>query len=453
MADQINSLVARQRAHFASGSTRAPAAREEALRALMAGLERREADIFEALYADLGKSPGESYISEIGLIRQEAAFALKHLRRWAAPRRAATPFFILPGKSAVYPEPYGLTLNISPWNYPFYLSLMPLIGALAAGNCMVLKPSRKAPASAALLEELLREALGEELAAAPRLEDGGADALLRAGFDFIFYTGSARVGKIVMAAAAERLTPVCLELGGKCPAIVLADADLARAARHIAWGKSLNAGQTCVAPDYVLAEAPVKERLAALLRGEFARFPGPQPTQNEDYTRIVSHESLERLLRLSGGRAEADFETRRMAPLLMDEARPDDPVMQEEIFGPLLPLLSVDSPEAAAALVNAGEAPLAAYIFSRSARRAGAILEQISCGGACVNDAMLHMSNPRLPFGGVGASGMGRYRGKAGFDLFSNHKSVLFKGPWPDIALRYPPYSQSRLRWIKRILR
>lgn len=445
--------VAQQRAFFSTGATRDPAFRKQALRALLHALRAAEQDVYAALERDLGKSPGESYVTELGLVLAEINYTLKHLDRWAKPRRVGTPLAALPGRSRIHPEPFGLTLNISPWNYPLQLALMPLIPALAAGNCMILKPSSKTPATSALLRRILAGALPPGLATVLTGDSALAEALLAERFDFIFYTGSARVGQSVMRAAAEHLTPLCLELGGKSPAIVLADADLEQAARRLAWGKTVNAGQTCVAPDYVLAAAPIKKRLTGLLRKEFLRFPGPDALHNPDYGRIINRDALNRLLDLSGGQAQADPDTLRMAPLLLPEAGPDDPVMREEIFGPLLPVMEVGGAEEAVAFVNGRDKPLAAYIFTGSKKTAAAILNRLPFGSGCVNDALMHMANPALPFGGVGRSGMGRYHGQAGFDLFSNLKGVLHRPTWPDLPLRYPPYSETKLRWIKRFLK
>lgn len=449
----IQTLAARQREFFAGGATLDHGFRRQALLRLREALRAHESAVSAALADDLGKSPGEAYITETGLVLNEISHTLKHLDRWARPRRAPTPLADLPGKSRVYPEPHGLTLNISPWNYPLHLALMPLIPALAAGNCMIVKPSSKAPATAALLERLIAAALPEELAAVAQGDASVAEKLLAERFDFIFYTGSARVGKSVMRAAAEHLTPICLELGGKSPAIVLADANLESAARRIAWGKAVNAGQTCIAPDYILADASVKERLVYLLKKEFGRFPGQDAAQNPGYARIVSSAALDRLLRLGGGKAIADSATRRMAPLVMPEVSPNAPVMQEEIFGPLLPVLEINSPEEAAAFVNGRGKPLAAYIFSSSHKHVQYLVRHMPFGGGCVNDTLMHMSNPALPFGGAGPSGMGRYHGQYGFELFSNLKGILHKSPNLEPPLRYPPYSPNTLRWIKKFLR
>ena len=460
-------LAAAQREFFANGATLPYSFRTSALEALLDAVTAEEKAIFDALAADLGKSAGEAYTAEVGLVRAELRFVLRHLRSWMRPLRPPTPLHALPGKSRIYREPLGLVLIIAPWNYPFQLSLMPLVGALAAGNCAILKPSSKAPATARLLGDIVGKALAPGHAAVVQGGTGAGAALLRERFDFILYTGSARVGKTVMEAAAASLTPVGLELGGKSPAIVLADADLPRAARSIAWGKTLNAGQTCIAPDYVLAARPIKAELEALLEREFARFPGPDALHNPDYCRLISLSALERLEKLAGSGAvcsgaacsgaagsgaRASRETLRMAPLIMPDAGEDDPVMREEIFGPLLPVLGIDGEDDAARFVRGRDKPLACYIFTRNDKAAARLLERLSFGGGCVNDTMLHVSSPRLPFGGVGMSGMGRYHGKAGFLLFSNEKSVLHKGGFFDPPLRYPPYSAATLAWLRRLL-
>lgn len=450
--NSITGIVAELRGFFGSGATLAADFRLDALGALHGALQEYEQDILAALQADLGKSPAEGYLSELGLVLKEIGFARKHLRRWMRPSRARIPLFAQPAYGRVYYEPFGVTLNISPWNYPFQLALMPLVSAIAAGNCMALKPSSKAPHTAEMLKKLVTMALPSGLARVVTGPDAGPE-LLRERFDFILYTGSAGVGKTVMRAAAEHLTPVCLELGGKSPAMVFADANLAQAARSIAWGKLMNAGQTCIAPDYVLAHQSIKQELQALIQAEFERFPGPDALHNAQYGRIINGLALKRLLALSGGKAQADAQTLRMAPLLMPDASPQDPVMQEEIFGPLLPVLPFSTMDEALAFVRAREKPLACYIFTRDKRLARRVIDALPFGGGCVNDTLMHMSSAYLPFGGVGGSGMGRYHGEYGFKLLSNPKGVLHKRPWPDAPLRYPPYNEGRLRLIKRFLR
>ncbi len=449
----FSAMLARQRAFFDGGATLPYERRAAALQSLLTAVTAAEDDIHAALAADLSKSAGEAYLTETGLVLAEIRFALRNLRAWMRPRRVHPPLHSFPAKSLVYREPLGVALIIAPWNYPFQLCLMPLIGAVAAGNCVLVKPSSKAPQTARVVGEIIRRAFAPGHVDMANGAAATGYALLRERFDFILYTGSARVGKTVMAAAAANLTPVCLELGGKSPAIVRADADLRRAAKSIAWGKTLNAGQTCVAPDYVLAERPVKAALESLLQEEFARFPGSNALYNPDYCRLVSPDALERLQKLGGAEVRADRQTLRMAPLVMPGVTAEDPVMQEEIFGPLLPVLGFDGEEEALAFVRRREKPLACYLFTRDAKTAERMLGRLSFGGGCVNDTMMHMSVPGLPFGGVGASGMGRYHGEAGFALFSNEKSVLRKGNWPELPLRYPPYSFKALAWIRRFLR
>ena len=448
-------MVATQRAFFESGATLPLQFRLNALKRLEQAVGDLEADIYAALAADLGKNEGEAYMTEVGLVRKEIVYVRKHLSGWMRPRRVATPLYAQPGASRIYSEPFGVTLNISPWNYPFQLALIPLIDALGAGNCMLLKPSSKTPHTVAVLREIVERAFAPEHV---HLVEGGAEAaeaLLKERFDFIFYTGSKRVGKGVMRAAGAFLTPVCLELGGKSPAVVFADANLADAARKIAWGKLLNAGQTCIAPDYLLVHKSVKAELEALLEAEFARFPGVAAVHNPAYGRIINQAAMERLAELArsaGGEAQYDLQTMRMAPLLLTSAQPDDAVMQEEIFGPLLPSLGFERSEEARQLVLSRPRPLACYLFGKDRREIADWLARVPFGGGAVNDTMLHMSSPELPFGGVGGSGMGRYHGRFGFELFSNQKGVLVKSTWFDAAWRYLPIETRGLAWLRRFL-
>ena len=453
MQQNIQAGLERQREFFRSGATRSHAFRFQALDALYETIAGREQAIEAALFADMGKSRGESWLTETGIVLAETGHARKRLKAWMRPRRARTPLALFPARSRIIPEPFGVVLVMAPWNYPLQLSLVPLINAVAAGNCVVLKPSSRAPATVAVLEKIINDVFDSRHV---RLVQGDAKtggALLEERFDFIFYTGSTRVGRTVMEAAGRGLTPVCLELGGKSPVIVCADADLELAARRIAWGKALNAGQTCVAPDYVLAHQNVKTRLVALLRENFARFPGPDALHNDRYCRIISGAAMDRLDSLAKGQAGLDRQTGRMAPLVMPDARPDDPVMQEEIFGPLLPVLSFSHVDEALGFVREREKPLACYVFSRSNEQARHMMDLLSFGGGCINDTIMHAGSHALPFGGVGASGMGRYHGKAGFELFSNMKSVVLGSSLVDPPLRYPPYSGWMLALLKRILR
>lgn len=449
---RFSDLVQEQRNFFNSGATRGFASRWQVLDKLHSLIREREKDIALSLASDLGKSPAEAYFTETGMVLAEISHCRKNLQAWMKPRRVPSPLILFPARSRIIPEPFGVCLVLAPWNYPFHLAMIPLVNALAAGNCVLLKPSAKAPATGRIVDEIISEACAPGLARVVFGDGRTGRELLRERFDFIFYTGGAQVGKEVMAAAAAGLTPVCLELGGKSPAIVLADADVRLAARRIAWGKTLNAGQTCVAPDYVLADEPVKEALVKALRAEFSAFPGPDALNNSQYCRIISKTALDRLDGLARGGAAFSRETMRMAPLVMDRAQWSDAVMQEEIFGPLLPVLPCSGPEDAVRLVRKQERPLACYVFSRDAEKAGAVLREIPCGGGCINDVAVQAGSHDIPFGGVGASGMGRYHGKAGFDLFSNLKGVVERGGWLDPPLRYPPFSDKVLPFVRRLL-
>lgn len=452
----IPELVKKQRNFFLSGATLSYEFRLASLYALHHTIKLMEANIFKSLHEDLGKSMAEAYISEVGLVLEEISFVCKNLRAWMKPRPVPNPLHTFPSKGFIYPEPFGVVLNISPWNYPFQLALVPLVNAVAAGNCVTLKPSSRTPKTAAVLKEIIKQAFAPQFVSV--VEGEGAttgDALLKEHFDFIVYTGSAAVGKKVMQAASLNLTPVCLELGGKSPAIVWADANLKHAARSIAWGKLLNAGQTCIAPDYLLVEKSVKTQLESLLQAEFERFPGlgEAGLANENYGKIINTAALQKLEGFSGGKAKIDYQNRRMLPVLLTEAQPGDAVMQEEIFGPILPVLGFEHTDEVLKLVRSGEKPLACYLFSKSKEKVDFILKHLSFGGGCVNDTMLHTSSPHLPFGGVGHSGMGRYHGKYGFDLFSNMKGILHKKTWLDIPLRYLPISERAFSCLKRLLK
>lgn len=446
----------RQRQFFRSGVTLNISRRKEMLRALLREMERREEDLLAALHADLGKAPFEGYMTELGMVREEIRFHLKHLDHWARDKRVPTPLSQFPARSIRHPEPYGVVLIMAPWNYPIQLSLEPLIGAISAGNCAVLKPSAYAPACSHALKELISACLPDNWVTV--VEGGRAEnqALLEQPFDYIFFTGSVAVGRHVMEMAARNLTPVTLELGGKSPVIVTADADLPLAARRIIFGKLLNAGQTCVAPDYLLVERSVQEKLTELLQQEIIHFLGQTPLEHPDYPRIVNEKHLHRLEGLlTGGRVVCGGTVKdgRIAPTLMDQLEPDAPVMQEEIFGPILPILPFDTLEEAMDFVAKRPKPLALYLFSRDKGVQKKVLTRLSFGGGCLNDTIVHLTSPHLPFGGVGASGMGSYHGKASFATFTHVKSILIRGSWPDLTLRYHPYSDKKERLLRRFLR
>ncbi|GGD38240.1 aldehyde dehydrogenase family protein [Sinisalibacter lacisalsi] len=448
--------IAPLRRHFEAGATRSLSWRRAQLKALVAMSREREGEIAAALAEDLGKSAFEAYVSEIGFIASHARHALKRLRRWARPRRRPVDLLNLPGRAWLQPEPRGVVLILAPWNYPWHLALSPLIGALAAGNCAVLKPSEFAPATSALLARLLPEYLDE---AAVRVIEGDADvaqALLAEPFDLVFFTGSTAVGRKVMQAASAHLAPVVLELGGKSPTIVTRDADLAVAARRIAWGKSVNAGQTCVAPDYLLVESAVAKPFLDALTTEFRRQLGKAPRNSRDYGRIVSRRHFDRLSAMLGEGetpfgGQTDAEALFIAPTLLRNLPADAAAMNEEIFGPILPVIEVESIDAAIAHVRAGPKPLALYLFSKNRDTQRRVIAETSSGSVLINDVMMQVSPPGLPFGGVGASGMGTYHGAASFDSFSHLKPVLRKWTWGDIAVRYPPYSARARRWLRRL--
>lgn len=453
----IPELAAAQRRFFNSGRTRSVAFREEQLRRLQAGLRAEEKTLLAALKQDLNKSAGEAYMTELGIVYDELSFALKHLRRWAKPKGVRLPLFQFPASGCILPEPYGTALLIAPWNYPVQLTLNPLIAALAAGNCAVVKPSAYAPAVSAALAKLLSNIFP---AAYVAVVEGGRQEnaeLLEQKWDTIFFTGSVAVGRAVMQAASRHLTPVSLELGGKSPVIVDATANLKLAARRILWGKTINAGQTCVAPDYVLADNRVKAALVREMERQLRFLWGRHPLEKAEYPRIVNQKHFERLMGLMAGEhaavgGECDAAALRIAPTVLDRVTPASPVMQEEIFGPLLPVIGFDSLDEAIRFVRERPRPLALYVFSEDTAAVRRVLGQLSFGGGCVNDTIMHLATHQLPFGGVGDSGMGRYHGKFGFDTFTHYKAVLCQSTCLDLPLRYPPYTP-RLSLMKRFLK
>jgi len=449
--------VARLRATFDTGRTRDIAWRRGQLGALRRLLTEGEGRLIAAIAADFAKPAFETQITETRNVVWEIDHALPRLARWMRGKRASIPWALWPGSGRIRPEPLGVALIIAPWNYPVQLLLSPLVGALAAGNCAVLKPSELTPNTSAALAELVAQYLDGD---AVVLMAGGADrstALLAQRFDHIFFTGGARVGRMVMEAAAKHLTPVTLELGGKSPCVVAADANLAIAAERIVWGKFLNAGQTCVAPDYVLVDRSRHDALIDAMAATITRFFGSDPKQSPDFARIVNESHAQRLAdylkvgRIAVGGA-VDIAARYIAPTILTDVDVNAPVMSEEIFGPILPVLTVDSPAEAVAFINARQKPLALYLFTGDASVREAIVGGTSSGGVSINDAVVQLSAPDLPFGGVGMAGFGRYHGRAGFELFSNMKSVLRRHLWPEPPLRTVPHSEAKLRWIERLM-
>lgn len=453
----IQALVTAQRAYFNTGATLPLSARGAALKRLRAAIKAREADISAALRADLNKSPPESYMCEVGMTLSELSFVEKRLAGWMADKPHLTPLAQFPARSFTVREPYGVVLIMSPWNYPFLLTMEPLIGAIAAGNCAVVKPSAYSPATSAVVRDILADCFPPEFVSV--VEGGRAEnqALLNQKFDYIFFTGGVAVGKEVMSKAAQHLTPVTLELGGKSPCIVDATARLDLAAKRLVFGKLLNCGQTCVAPDYLLIDRRVKDRFLAHLRKWVAVQYG-DALDNQGYVRMVNEKHFHRVMGLIdpekvvfGGKG--DPETLKIQPTVLDNVSPEDPVMQEEIFGPVLPVLTFDRVEEALDFVNAQPHPLALYLFSRDRAVRELFLRRAPFGGGCVNDTIIHLATSRMPFGGVGNSGMGGYHGKASFDTFSHRKSIVEKSTLIDLPVRYAPYTPAKDKLLRLFLR
>ena len=458
MKEDIRRIVSRQRAFFETGATLPVAYRLEALKLLKNRLARHERDLLGALHADLGKSASEGYMCEVGLVQSELRYMIRHTPSFAKERRVHTPLPHFYSRSFVKPSPYGTALIMSPWNYPVLLTMDPLADAIAAGNTVVLKPSAYSPHTSAVLASVIAECFPPEYVA---VITGGRQenaCLLNERFDTIFFTGSGAVGKEVMRKAAEHLTPVTLELGGKSPCIVDKTANLELAARRIVFGKYLNCGQTCVAPDYLYCDETVKERLLAAIQEEIVRQFGAVPLDNPLYGNIINEKHFSRLCGLMEGAkilcgGEIRPETLRIAPTVMDDVSFDDPVMQEEIFGPLLPVLTFRELEEAIGKIGTLPHPLALYIFSDDRKTVRDVTARCAFGGGCINDTIIHLATSGMGFGGVGASGMGAYHGKTGFDTFSHHKSIVDKKTWLDLPMRYQPYSPKNDRLIRFFLK
>ena len=428
--------------------------RQEALRKLYSVIQKRQDDIAQALWQDLHKSSVESYATEIGFVLQEITHTLKHLSSWSKPRRVKTPISLFGAQSRIYAESYGLVLIISPWNYPFQLSIAPLIAAVAAGNCAVVKPSPLAQASAQIIAEILTETFDNRHVCAFNGENELTIQLLKEKFDYIFYTGSTSFGKTVMTMAAQNLTPVTLELGGKSPCIILPDADLELSAKKIIFGKFLTNGQTCVAPDYVLVPKHLKEPLLKELKAALSKF---YPNYDK-LACIISENHLKRLVGLLANEkvvigGSFDYSRRFLEPTIVDEVTFDSPLMQEEIFGGILPLISYDDWQKTLKYLQSQPKSLAAYIFTQNKSAAENIISKLSFGGGCINETIMHLVNSNLPFGGVGLSGMGSYHGKAGFDTFTHYKSILQRKSKREIAVIYPPYTNRTMKILKRFMR
>ncbi len=454
----MHQIVETQRRFFLTHVTRDVKFRIRALKKLQQTIREWEPRICEALYADLGKSAAEGYMCEIGLVLGSLRDTLNNIRKWSKPRRVMASLAHFPSSCHVEPQPYGVVLIMSPWNYPVLLCLDPVIAALSAGNCCVVKPSSTTPATSAVLAEMLGSIFPPELVKVVLGGRENCNALLEEKFDYIFFTGSPAVGHGIMEAAARHLTPVTLELGGKSPCIVDATANLKVAARRVAFGKILNAGQTCVAPDYLLIHRSCKDEFITEFREAVNEMLGDFPVQNDQLTHIINRRHFDRLMGLMedaspvvGGQGIA--ETLRIEPTLLDNVTPDSACMQEEIFGPLLPVLCWDKWEDVEAFVLSRPRPLASYCFTTDKKTEKRFIQHLSFGGGCVNDTIVHLAVHGMPFGGIGDSGMGSYHGKTGFDTFSHYKSILKKANWLDLPFRYQPYNRLKSSLLRMFLR
>ena len=449
-------VLAQVRSVFNTGRTRSVQWREEQLRAIERMCEEREGEISDALTQDLGRSAFEAWLGDIASTKAEAVFARKNFRKWMKPRRQSLPLAQMPGRAWVQYDPLGVVLVIGPWNYPFFLCMSPVVAAIAAGNAVVVKPSELAPATSALMARLVPLYLDNE---AVRVVEGAADVtqdLMSQGFDHALFTGGTGIGRKIMAAAAPTLTPVTLELGGKSPVLVLPDADLDVTARRIAWTKLLNSGQTCIAPDYILADRSIAKELTDKIVATIAKF---RADQTNPSLRIVNERQFDRLVSIlsategtvvTGG--GSDRATLSIEPTVVVDPGPDDSVMADEIFGPILPIITVGSTDEAVAFVNARPKPLALYVFTSSQQKGRDLVDRMPSGGAVINHIAMHCLVPQLPFGGVGASGMGAYHGQWGFEALSHRRAVLSKPAKPDPGLLYPPYTDRAMKILRRLL-
>jgi len=455
--EDIRLIIDAQRKFFATGKTFDTEYRLETLKKLRTLIILHEQEIVDALWKDFHKPEFEVIATESRFVIKELNYTIRKLRNWARSRRVRTPIVHFLSHSYVVPQPYGQVLVLSPWNFPFQLAFMPLVGAIAAGNCVILKVSRQVPDIAAVMGKILSH-FPQEFVAMINGDHTISEYLLEQKFDYIFFTGSCRVGKYVMQKAAENLTPVSLELGGKNPCVVAADARLDYAAKRIAWGKFLNCGQTCVSPDYLLIDNKVKDRFLELISKEIRLFYSDNPEKSNDFARVISSESVHRLSALMnsgqiviGG--TTDSGTRYVTPTIIKDVKPGDPVMKEEIFGPILPVIDFEEFEEVYGIIEQNPKPLATYIFTRNKKLVREFLMKTQSGNASVNETVMQIASPYLPYGGVGSSGIGRYHGKRSFDTFSNLRSVLVKSNLLDIALRYPPYSRLKTKIVSWLMK
>ncbi len=452
---EIKSIVDKQREYFNKGTTKSIDFRIEKLNILKNAILKNEGEILEAINKDLNKAPFEAYATEVGIVLEELSFLMKHIRKWTRPKRVKAPIMHFPSKTYTVAEPYGLSLIMSPWNYPFQLTIGPLIGSIAGGNCTIIKPSAFSANTSRVISKIIEENFEEEYITV--IEGGRTEnqALLNEKFDYIFFTGSVDVGKVVMEAASKHLTPVTLELGGKSPCIVNSDANIELAAKRIVWGKFLNGGQTCVAPDYVLVHKDIKVELIENMKKYINKFYGESPCDNKNFPKIINEKHFNRLLRLLEGEdiaigGKSNLHSFKIAPTVVDNVTWEHNIMKEEIFGPLLPILEFESIDKVIEVVNSHPKPLALYLFTTSSIIEKKIVGNISFGGGCINDTIVHLATSHMAFGGVGESGMGGYHGKASFETFTHKKSILKKSNLIDINLRYPPY-KDKLNLLKKI--
>lgn len=445
-AQEIQKLLEKQCNYYRSGTTIPVSFRVEQLKKLYAAVKKYEKEISEALTADLGKSSYEGFMCEIGLVLSEISYLIRHTKKFARRKTVYTPLAQFPSHSFKQAVPYGNTLIMSPWNYPFLLTVEPLADAIAAGNTAIVKPSAYSPATSGMIEKIIAECFAPEYIAVVTGGRAENSALLEQKFDFVFFTGSQAVGKEVLRHTAEYLTPAVLELGGKSPCIVDASANIKLAAKRIVFGKYLNCGQTCVAPDYILCENSVKEAFVSELIRQIKKQYGENPLENKDYGKIINEKHFNRLCGLIDSRkvifgGETDPETCRIAPTVMDGVTAEDPVMGEEIFGPIMPIITFDNFETVVTELKKKAKPLALYLFSSDKKHIKTVTTELSYGGGCINDVVIHLATSEMGFGGVGESGMGSYHGKDGFDAFSHYKSIVDKKVWLDLPMRYQPYT------------
>ncbi|WP_061309721.1 aldehyde dehydrogenase [Clostridium botulinum] len=455
--ENIRNILEKQKSFFDKGYTKDINFRIEALKKLKHNIKINENNIFKALNIDLNKSEFETFITEIGIVYDEINEAIKNIKKWSKPKKVKTPITNFLASSYIYNEPYGVALIMSPWNYPFQLIMAPLVGAISAGNCVLLKPSELAIETEKIIVKIIKDTFSDEYIG---VITGGIEestALLKEKFDYIFYTGGINVGKIVMRAAAEHLTPITLELGGKSPCIVDKDANIDLAARRIAWGKFLNAGQTCVAPDYLVVHRNIKEKLISSIENYIVEFFGENTFESEDYPRIINERHFKRLegyLKegkiVSGG--NTDINNLYIEPTIIEGINFENRIMEEEIFGPIFPVIEFEDIDKVIDIVKNNPKPLALYYFSENKEKQEFIIKNISFGGGCINDTIMHLSTSTLPFGGVGSSGIGGYHGRASFDTFSHKKSILKKSNLIDIKIRYAPF-KGKINLAKRLFK